>query len=73
MFPFDPPKNTIKLLVFWCFQEGQKGALGRKGLNWYPNIKSKLPEKYGARYPERYRCKNIFYLNVDKHLLKSPF
>ena len=32
MFPFDPPENIRKPLVFWCFQGDQKGTLGRKGL-----------------------------------------
>ena len=32
MFPFDPPENIRKSLVFWCFQGDQKGILGRKGL-----------------------------------------
>ena len=31
MFPFDPPENIRKPLVF-CFQGDLKGALGRKGL-----------------------------------------
>ena len=29
MFPFDPPENIRKPLVFWCFQGDQKGTLGR--------------------------------------------
>ena len=33
MFPFDPPENIRKPLVFGCFQGDQKGTLGRKGLN----------------------------------------
>ena len=32
MFPFDLPENIRIPLVFWCFQEDQKGTLGRKGL-----------------------------------------
>ena len=32
MFPFDPPENIRKALVFWCFQGDQKGTLARKGL-----------------------------------------
>ena len=32
MFPFDPPENIRKPLVF-CFQGDQKGTLGRKGLS----------------------------------------
>ena len=31
IFPFNPPKNIIKPQVFWYFQGGQKGTLGR---NW---------------------------------------
>ena len=30
IFPFDPPKNNRKPLVFWCFQGDQKGTLGRR-------------------------------------------
>ena len=33
MFPFDPPENIRKPLVFCCFQGDQKGTFGRKGLN----------------------------------------
>ena len=33
MFPFDAPENIRKPKVLWCFQEDQKGILGRKGLN----------------------------------------
>ena len=36
MFPFDPPENIRKSLVFWCFQGEQKGTLGSKGLNPKP-------------------------------------
>ena len=32
MFPFDPPENIRKPLVFWCFQGDQKETLERKGL-----------------------------------------
>ena len=32
MFPFDPPENIRKPLVFGCFQGDQKGTLERKGL-----------------------------------------
>ena len=32
VFPFDPPKNIRKPLVFWCFQWDQKGILGSEGL-----------------------------------------
>ena len=32
MFPFDPPENIRKPLVFWCFQGDQIGTLGSKGL-----------------------------------------
>ena len=32
MFPFDPPENIWKPLVFWYFPKDQKGTLGRKGL-----------------------------------------
>ena len=32
MFPFDRPENIRKHLVVWCFQGGQKGTLGMKGL-----------------------------------------
>ena len=30
---FDPPENIRKAKVFWCFQGGQKGLLGRNRLN----------------------------------------
>ena len=33
MFPFNPPENIRKPLVFSCFQGDQKGVLGRKGSN----------------------------------------
>ena len=32
MFPIDPPDNIKKSLVFLCFQDDQKGILGRNGL-----------------------------------------
>ena len=32
MYPFDPPQNIRKPLVFLCFKEDQKGTLGRNGL-----------------------------------------
>ena len=32
LFPFDPPENIRKPLVFWCFQGDQKGTLERKPL-----------------------------------------
>ena len=32
IFPFDPPRNIRKPLVFWCFQEDQKGISRRKKL-----------------------------------------
>ena len=32
MFPFDPPENIRKPLVFRYFQGDQKGTLGSKGL-----------------------------------------
>ena len=32
MFPFDPPENIRKPLVFGYFQGDQKGTLGRKGV-----------------------------------------
>ena len=35
MFPFDPPENIRKPLVFLCFQGDQKGTLGSKGLIVY--------------------------------------
>ena len=37
MFPFDPPENIRKPLVFYHFQGDQKGTLGRKGLKvlWF--------------------------------------
>ena len=38
MFPFDPPENIRKPLVFWCFQGGQKGTLGSKRLNIQHNM-----------------------------------
>ena len=31
-FPFDPPENIRKPLVFWYFQGDQKRTLGRNGL-----------------------------------------
>ena len=37
MFPFDPPENIRKPLVFWCFQGDQKGTLGSKGLIFLNN------------------------------------
>ena len=32
IFPFNPPENMRKPMVFWCFQEAQKRTLGRKRL-----------------------------------------
>ena len=32
VFPFDPPENIRKPLVFWFFQGNWKGTLRRKGL-----------------------------------------
>ena len=32
VFPFDPPENIRKPMVFWCFQGDQKGTFGRKSL-----------------------------------------
>ena len=34
MFPFDPPENIRKPNIFWRFKGGQKGTLGRNGLNF---------------------------------------
>ena len=31
-FPFDPPENIGKALVFYCFKRNLKGTLGRKEL-----------------------------------------
>ena len=51
MFPFDPPENIWKPLVFLCFQGNQKGTLGRKGLMILKifisklNVKDNFPEK----------------------------
>ena len=33
MFPFDPPENIRKPLVFWYFQGDQEGTFSRRGLN----------------------------------------
>ena len=53
MFPFDPPENIRKPLVFCFFKGDQKGALGRKGL------KSKSP--YLARMWQNMDQKNSEY------------
>ena len=43
MFPFDPPENIRKPLVFGCFQGDQKGTLGRKGLIYFsPSDQSEM-------------------------------
>ena len=34
MFPFHPPENIRKPLVFLCFQGDQMGTLGSKGLKY---------------------------------------
>ena len=34
VFPFDPPENIRKPLVFWCFQGDQKETLGKNGLKY---------------------------------------
>ena len=41
MFPFDPPENIRKRLVFRYFQGDQKGTLGKKRLRAIVHIKQK--------------------------------
>ena len=44
MFPFDPPENIRKPLVFWCFQGDQKGTFERKRLIMVVNLERWLEE-----------------------------
>ena len=46
MFPFDPPENIRKPLVFWSFQGDQKGKVGRKRLTCKMNILILNPYRY---------------------------
>ena len=42
-FPFfDPPENIRKLLVLWCFQGDQKGALGKQRLRSESTLKMEI-------------------------------
>ena len=43
VFPFDPPENIRKPLVFGCFEGNQKGVLGRKVLKILCNHQKVLP------------------------------
>ena len=62
MFPFDPPENIRKPLVFWRFQRTLKGTLGRKGLKWphFPFEGSKF-WNHIASYLNWKMNKNIIY------------
>ena len=51
MFPFDPPENIRKPLVFWCFQGDQKGTLGRKGLKFQQSLAQKGSFNDTSKYP----------------------
>ena len=57
MFPFDPPENIRKPKVFQCFQEDQKGTLGRKGLSL---LSSSLRIRKTRLYMLNYLCHRNF-------------
>ena len=67
MFPFDPPENNRKPLVFCCFQGDQKGILGKKGLRRIlcnALFQPHLAQTYEAWYlnlSNKYRKKFRFY------------
>ena len=48
MFPFDPPENIRKPLLFWCFQGDQKWTLRRNGLRLSNATWSEIAKKNGA-------------------------
>ena len=39
MFSFDPPENIRKPKVFWCFQGGSEGKIGKKMVNLCVRLK----------------------------------
>ena len=66
MFPFDPPENIRKPLVFWCFQGDQKGTLGRKGLS------SAKYAKY-VFWPLNIKVLKVFFLILTFFVTFSSF
>ena len=39
MFSFDPPENIRKPKIFWCFQGGSEGKIGKKMVNLCVRLK----------------------------------
>ena len=62
MFPFDPVGNIRKLKIFWCFQEDQKGTLGRKSLTKSFSKKCKQQEQQAKLWSHKNRLQNFLLI-----------
>ena len=66
MVPFDPPENTRKPKIFWCFKGDQKGTLGRKRSRCQKRFISKNWESFSHFI-------NFYYLILRKKCPYSEF